>query len=202
MVARQTSIVRGLTSYELQTISDELNNSPRRAWIPHSPLNVKLTALQEGRSLYLHSVIPHTPTTVRSNTFGDRVYSSIFPRTVEIIKYIAGSNTVGRVYFHKLGPGQQILRHNDSGVVVQTRVKQRLQMYFEIPAAAELFIDNELKAVDQYRFKLVDFAMGLDHYYINHSNQPWIFLVFDVLCDDVSILNIEEDPFYLYTRHP
>jgi len=189
-----SKIIRDLSNIEIDTIVSELNGAPEEAWVTHaSKRHLHRTHLREGRSIHLHFIDQNSMTCVLVD---DVSYHSFFPKTIEMLKELAGPNLLGRCYFHRLTPGQQILRHNDSWVTQAMPIKHRMQMYLDIPDNSILILDGKSQDIGAYKYKLIDFALNLDHYYKNNGSNPWIFLVFDILEDYAKINNIDQDHIY------
>ena len=198
MLAKKTEIIKRISNKDRDSILFELESVPDVAWTKHAN-NEKIkdnkTHLQDGKSIWLHYLT--------QDLYYDKVhnitYHRYFPFTVNFIKSIAKYNLVGRCYFHKLEPGDKILKHNDQSVTQDMPIKNRYQVYFDIPNDVELILDDQnVENTKIYENSLVDFALNLDHYYENKatSQASWIFLVFDILETRAIIRNIRDDHFY------
>ena len=177
-MSKITTIIRSLTVEEQQQLKDELLRN-YDLWEPHGS-NKYNTMLQDGRSIHVNSVIN-----------GKVVHSLFdkFPLTHQILKLVAEDRTIARVYWHKLEWNDKILPHNDSLVfdVVENRLDNRYQIYLECPDN-RIMIDN--RAINSKKFEntIVDFDLTQQHSFVNHSPQPWVFLVFDVLKPNVNFI--------------
>lgn len=171
-----TTILRYLTDNERQILKKELFEHDT-LWDYHArdPITGKhTTALCEGKTVYVKngpSVVNH-----RDNSSG-------FTKTLELLKQYSNNKSFGRIYWHRLLPGEGISRHSDDTLAhVKTNIlSSRYQIYLEIPAECQLFLDDTLQNNKLFENSIVDFQLRLPHQYKNNSNKPWYFLVFDTM---------------------
>lgn len=170
MLPNKTTIVRNLTDEEIAILKRELTTNYSK-WEPHFFRQRHDT---DGLSMHLHWTDDYCKPT----------YSDLdsFPETAKILSDIAGDFKLGRVYWHRLQTGQDILRHIDTNWFIKTgRLEHRYQIYLETSDKNELRFDDQMVDAKLYEHKLVDFTPQNYHSYCNHSVDNWYFLVFDVL---------------------
>jgi len=167
----QSRVVRKLTKDEITDLISEIKLDPK--WVKHYD---GVTALQDGTTLYLQQFNQEATKLIFSNF-------KKYPKTHAIIKNIAGDAPLGRCYWHKLMPGDKINRHDDLDQlhVINGSLANRYQIYLKGDDNFLLEMDNAVKSSKDLEFSVVDFALTNTHFYQNNSNQPWVFLVFDVL---------------------
>jgi hypothetical protein len=168
-------VVRKLTNDEILNLKIELSKNDE-LWNHHVPADKKmLTALKDGRSIHLRFDKMKNMETNHWNKF---------PETVRIIESVAEEKSIERTYWHRLMPRDSIEKHTDNNVyyVREGKIFARYQIYLDIPDNSYLFLDNEI-VYDKTIFtnSIVNFNLRKDHEYRNNSNQPWFFLVFDVM---------------------
>jgi hypothetical protein len=170
MPANQTEIIRSLTQEEQHNICTELAQIDSSVWIKHVlPYQKNLTALYEGLTIHLNWSNPLIPTR-----------PELFPNTMNIIDNVLNGGLLGRAYIHKILPKCKIRLHNDLIHAKKMNIVRRYQIYLEIPSPVTLILDNQIVAnPNDYQNSLVDFALCLPHAYENHSDQDWVFVVFD-----------------------
>lgn len=170
MPAETTTVIRPLTDQEKYDISLEIQRVDPTFWIRHVlPHQAHYTALYEGRTIHLNWSNQDLPNR-----------QEFFPKTMNIIEKIINGHQLGRCYIHKILPQCKIRRHNDSVPVAQLKINRRYQIYLDIPHNVEMLLDDKLVPnPGYYQWSLVDFALTQPHSYKNHSDQDWIFIVFD-----------------------
>lgn len=170
-----TTKIRDITNDEKTILLSELLNVDETYWSVHLP--AILTSLREGRSIHINFIDYDLTVVQKMNN------SILFPKTLDIIKSISNL-PIGRVYWHRLLPGQKIDTHNDSGVVDRFKGKLlfRYQIYLDVPEEMELIIDGKMvKDPKVFSNSLYHFALQRNHYYKNNSNNPFYLLVFDFM---------------------
>lgn len=172
MIPFNTTIIRSLTENEYTSLLIDIKQNNTK-WVPHG--DVKYTALQQGRSLHLKRVEYNFK--VFEENFSD------YPNTMSLIKTVT-DRPLGRVYWHRLFPGDQINRHDDLVIFnsFKGRLKKRYQVYLDLTDQFRLIVDNKLVSNPaEFSRTIVDFNLLKTHYYKNNSNDPFYLLVFDVL---------------------
>ena len=170
-----TRILRKLTSDEILGLKYDLERIDH-LWADHSYDPIKYpTALREGKSIHLHNCDNDL---VLWDSILDTVGS-----TKNIISDTIGSYHIGRVYWHRLMPGDSIDAHSDIEVkfVKTNKLVHRYQIYLECMPENILMLDAEYKNNKDFEYTVVDFALTKIHYYKNRSSVPWYLLVFDAL---------------------
>jgi len=164
-------LIRKLTSLEISDLKEELANNDS-LWIDHV-FDLKYTALKDGKSIHLQWCDNELVVT--------REKWESFSKTKNILKSITGSNTIGRVYWHRLLPGEKINAHNDANLpfVLSNKLVHRYQIYLDIDTNVEIFFDNRIIDVTQISNSIIDFPLKSMHYYKNNSNSIVYLLVFD-----------------------
>jgi hypothetical protein len=173
----KSTVVRKLTVNEISSLKKELIVSDH-LWNHHLPVNKKfLTALKDGRSIHLRYDRLKDIDTNQWNKF---------PHSVEIINEIANGQSVERTFWHRLLPGEVINRHHDKNVhyVKDGKIFARYQIYLDIPTDSYIFMDDSLvEDASVFSNSVINFNLRKYHEYRNNSNDPWYFLVFDVMKD-------------------
>ncbi len=170
--------MRELTAIEQQQLRDELTLNG--GWDYHVLNNEHLTALQDGRSIHVNSVL--------NEKFVNSLFYK-FPLTHQILKSVAGDRVIARCYWHKLEIGDTISEHDDSKLfnVVQGRLDNRYQIYLSCPDNI-MTVDSQPVNAKTFENKIVDLDLTQTHGYVNNSIEPWIFLVFDVLKPGINLI--------------
>ena len=115
--------------------------------------------------------------------------TKLWPITMQTIMSIVGTRKLGRIFYHMLRPGDSILRHNDQKVPFRYQIANRYHLYLDIHQDVSILLDEKIIDNSQMSNSVLDFNWLLDHEYINNSNKPFAFFVFDVVTDDVVIKN-------------
>ena len=172
-----TTIVRQLSVLEQQQLQNELTQYSW--WTPHVLNNEFPTALQDGRSIHINSVIDgkHVATLLDK-----------FSLTHEIMKSVAKERVIARSYWHKLECNDTIPAHTDSTLydVIHDRLDNRYQIYLDCPDV-DMIVDGQTVNAKTFENSVVSLDLTQPHGYVNNSITPWIFLVFDVLKPDVKL---------------
>ena len=164
--------IRPLSLFEISTLFGELKDN-NNLWSIHD--KPEYTALRHGQTIWINNCTSNLKIVV------DRFH--LFPQTLQILQTISQNRTIGRCYWHKLMPGDQIERHHDRELtfVKNKQLESRCQIYFE-SKHQYCFESNDtrinMKSIEN---SIVKFDLLQPHYYKNESDTPWIFLVFDVL---------------------
>lgn len=170
-------VVRKLKNEEIYFLKLELLQNDK-LWNHHLPVNKKfLTALKDGRSIHLKY---DRLKGIETDHWGK------FPYSTKLINEIAKGQTVERTYWHRLLPSEVINRHNDKNVyyVKDEKIFARYQIYLDIPTDSYLFMDDSLiEDASIFSNSIINFNLRKYHEYRNNSNDPWYFLVFDVMKD-------------------
>ena len=169
----QTKILRKLTEDEILELKNDLNIIDH-LWEDHHGVG---TSLAYGKTIYLQQG-NCSPTPILKNSILKHVSN-----TCKIIESIVKPYYVGRVYWHRLMPGDIISAHNDLWVdFVRNKIlERRYQIYLECPDECIFLDDKKHRNVKEIENTIVDFALTKTHYYNNTSLTPWYFLVFDAL---------------------
>lgn len=164
-------LIRKLTSLEIVDLKEELVNN-NLLWHNHAT-DLNLTSLKEGKSIYLQWCNNELVVTSKKWDF--------FSKTKNILKSITGNNAIGRVYWHRLLPGEKINAHTDANIpfVRSNKLIHRYQIYLDIDTNVEIFFENRIIDVNQISNSIIDFPLKSIHYYKNNSNSPLYLLVFD-----------------------
>ena len=176
-----TKIMRQLTIDERHDLQDELiiNES---LWTSHS--SDLPTSLADGKSIHLNMI--------QNDLKYVKDLWKLFPKTYNIIKTVSQDKTIGRCYWHRLLPNDIIGHHTDNSVefVKNDQLYARYQIYLECPEDQKfkmLIVDAKPCNPKKYEYSLLDFDLRLRHRYNNLSDNPWYFLVFDVLKSDIKL---------------
>jgi hypothetical protein len=164
-------LIKKLTSIEISDLKEELevNNN---LWTQHFP-DLSLTALKEGKSIHLQWCDKQLVVT--------RTLWDLFPKTKQLLQSILGENTLGRVYWHRLLPGETINPHTDCNLefVKNGQLQHRYQIYLDIDNDIEIFFADRLIDGSQISNSIIDFPLKSMHHYNNKSNSTLYLLVFD-----------------------
>ena len=164
-------LIRKLTSLEISDLKEELANNDS-LWIYHAS-DLRLTSLKDGKSIHLQWC--NDKLQVVTDNWKH------FPETQQLLKSIVGDNTLGRVYWHRLLPGDKINPHTDANIpfVQSNKLIRRYQIYLDIDTNVEIFFDNRIIDINQISNSIIDFPLKSMHYYKNNSNSIVYLLVFD-----------------------
>jgi hypothetical protein len=177
-----SKIIRKLTNDEISSLRAELHDNDD-LWTTHDGSSaperaLRKSALQDGKSIHLNC------------TYEDLVFRysnfATFPKTHDILKNIAENKTIARCYWHRLLPADTIDLHDDTILkfVRKNELLARYQIYLHCPPQLSdtvLVLDGVSRNPKDYEYSLIDFDLKLPHSYNNCGDEPWYFLVFDVL---------------------
>lgn len=173
--------IRNLTPEEIAGFYQEARGIVH--WTKHAEKNE--TALGEGDTLHVNWIANKRkpPSSI----------DFLVPYTMEFVRKEFGGLQMGRCYWHKLAPGQQIRPHLDDLVYADDDViVTRYQVYLDIPDEFDLIFDEKRQRTDQWARSLVGFCYNKMHAYKNRSQEDFYILVFDIL---------EHRPTALYLGH-
>jgi hypothetical protein len=176
-----TNIVRPLTDREQLNLKSELS-AIDHMWARHSKYR---TSLNQGKSIHLNHV--------NNELVVYNILFDLVPKTHDIMKSVANDKVISRCYWHRLLPNEQIVQHDDSTLkfVVDDKLYARYQIYLDCPDDSTnqmLLVDNERCNPIIYQNSIVDFDLRLPHHYHNLSDDPWYFLIFDVLKSGIKLI--------------
>jgi len=164
--------IRQLSLFEISTLFEELEDNNNLWSIHDKPEN---TALSHGQTIWINNCTSNLEPIVNRFHF--------FPQTFQILQTVSQNRTIGRCYWHKLMPGDEIKRHHDRELtfVKNKQLKSRCQIYFE--SKYEYCFESKDIKIDMKSIEnsIVRFNLLQPHYYKNESDTPWIFLVFDLI---------------------
>lgn len=175
-MTENTKILRSLTIDEIRSLKQELLLVDH-LWAGHGGPKDCPTALINGKTVYLHQCKDDGVTYVGE-------HFDLAPNTKKIIdSIVTPPYYLGRVYWHRLMPGDIIKPHDDSKVLfVKNKIlERRYQIYLDCNDSILLMLDGKLVPGSQYSNCLVDFDLRQMHAYRNTSSAPWYLLVFDAL---------------------
>ena len=175
-MTENTKILRSLTTREIDCLKQELLLVDH-LWEGHGGPKDCPTALIDGKTVYLHQCADDGLNLVRHNF-------DLTPETKKIIdSIVTAPYHLGRVYWHRLMPGDIIVPHHDSEVLfVKNKIlERRYQIYLDCNDSMLLMLDGKLVPGSEYSNCLVDFDLRQTHAYRNTSSEPWYLLVFDAL---------------------
>ena len=174
-MTENTKILRSLTVDEIFNLKQELLLIDH-LWAGHGGPKNCPTALIHGKTVYLNTCHDDGVTFVK-HCF------ELTPETKKIIDSIIAPYHLGRVYWHRLMPGDIITSHTDSEVIfVKNKIlAHRYQIYLDTDDSILLMLDGKLVPGSKYSNCLIDFDLRQMHAYRNTSSNPWYLLVFDAL---------------------
>lgn len=166
-----TVLIRRLSSNEIQFLKKELIENSN--WVDHfdTTFYKKSGALRSGKTTWVKRTDDFLNCTLD--------VSQNFPILIDLIKQYGSK--LGRIYYHKLDPTEEIYPHTDSSVKFINKISDRFQIYFNIPNDVKIYLDGRHFSKDELEFSVVKFALKNLHWYKNLSNDPLIFCVFDIL---------------------
>ena len=186
----QSTLIRKLTYDEISILTTELENnfewliphggitaikpeldSKSKWWIDHGGN----TALKDGKTIHLQWVKDTLSITFER--------WNVFPETKKIIDSFANSNNIGRVYWHRLLPGDTIKPHTDANVpfVKAGKLLHRYHIYLEVDPNIEVILDNKIVDTNWLSNSIIDFELRNLHSYNNKSQSTLFLLVFDIV---------------------
>lgn len=168
-----TILLDRLSIEEVSKLKTELFNNCY--WQNHFDTDFyrKLGALRNGKTTWVMRTDDYLNCTLDA--------TENFPVLMNIVKKY--SVKLGRIYYHKLDPTENIFPHTDSGVKFIDKISNRFQIYLDIPSKVDIFLDNRIFNASEIEFGIVKFALKKLHWYKNSSSEPLIFCVFDALKD-------------------
>lgn len=166
-------LIKKLTPTEISNLKEELEINGQ-LWHPHVT-DLNLTSLKDGKSIHIQWC------DVELNFVTDNW--ELFPKTQQLLKSIVSDNSLGRVYWHRLLPGEKINAHNDVNVpfVQSGALRHRYQIYLDIDNNVKIVFDNRLIEAERIANSIIDFPLKSMHYYINNSKSALYLLVFDII---------------------
>jgi hypothetical protein len=170
-----TIVCKNLSNSEIDVLKHELSIHGNR-WTQHLT-DLNFTALKDGKTIHINW---YDDSGLRNvHTAWDK-----FPKTYDIIRTFT-KEKLGRVYWHRLLPGDTILPHSDASVafVKSGLLKRRYQLYLDIDPNTEIFFDNRYIDVSKINFSIIDFPLKTLHFYKNKSNSTLYILVFDIFAE-------------------
>lgn len=99
-------------------------------------------------------------------------------------KFLKDNQKFGRMYWHKLRPGDRIELHDDSAHAFSKYIQHRYQVFLDLDEGFEIFCDNEVKDTKKFSNAVVDFNLLAPHAYKNNSSKPVYLMVFDIFDKD------------------
>lgn len=164
-------LIRKLTTQDISDLTEELENNGL-PWIQHV-FDLNQTQLKDGKSIHLQWC--DNELAVISECW------NLFPKTKDILKTVVGNNKMGRVYWHRLLPGDSINRHTDENVpfVKSGQLKNRYQIYLDIDKSVKIFFEKRVVDVGRISNSIIKFPLKSMHYYKNNSSSIMYLLVFD-----------------------
>ena len=163
--------IRALTPSEQYLLREELEQNAV-GWHPHARAEGAWTALREGRSQHLQWVNDQ-------HQVVDNLWTA-WPKTHSMLTRILGHNgRLGRVYWHRLAPGQGIDPHTDRGLgyVQHPGFVARYQIYLDVDPLIEVFFGGAMQA--NLAYSIQDFPLRELHAYENLGKTTMYLLVFD-----------------------
>ena len=164
-------LIRKLSPIEITYLKDELEmNSP--LWHNHAN-DLNLTSLKDGKSIHLQWCNDELKITTDNWKY--------FPNTHQLLKSIVGDNNLGRVYWHRLLPGDKINAHTDANIpfVRLGKLLHRYQIYLDIDTDIKIVFNNQFIDGNRISNSIIDFPLKSMHYYNNISMATLYLLVFD-----------------------
>lgn len=182
MIPEKSTVVRNLTTKEKISLVTELRNNTG-LWMQH-PMNK--TALDSGTSIILNWV-----THINGNYQKQWTLKEFFPETWQILESIAQGKEFGKIYWHKLLPGQSAKPHTDNGnlYIRNGDAFKRYNIFLSVPADVRMYFDGDLTNLFTLpvAHTLVDQCATKPHAVFNKSNEEIIVMVIDVLNDNIKV---------------
>ena len=175
-MTRESFIIRKLDITEINDLYEELKLNGS-LWGPHrtNSSEQRRSALKDGKSIIVQwcdnaAKISHQQW-------------DLFPTTHAIIKRIVDGANIGRVYWHRLLPGENILPHSDEAVpfVKSGKLQTRYQIYLDVDEDVLIYFGGDTIKGSVIENSVIDFPLKTLHYYENKSDKDLYLLVFDTL---------------------
>jgi len=165
-----STVIRKLNPIEISSLKEELN-SAEYLWSPHSN-DLKETALKDGKSIHIQWCNDSLEVTYEK--------WELFPKTHQLLKSIVKGN-IGRVYWHRLLPGESIEPHTDEYIpfVKSKQLQHRYQIYLDVDQDITIHFNRGNVEGSSISNSIIDFPLRSVHYYKNKSNSILYLLVFD-----------------------
>lgn len=202
MIPSKSSVIRYLDKTEIFNITSELLISD--FWQNHP---MKNNALHEGKSIIINWV-------TRINNMYQMQWNLFehFPETIKTLKSVANDKQFGKIYWHRLQPGEQAKPHTDyrNPYIIDGKAYKRINIFLEIPNKVELYFDGDLdQKLDHstFEFSIFDMAAIKVHAAKNFSNKNFYCLVCDILETNVDVYSdlyeiTEKNPAGAYRLNP
>lgn len=175
-----SNIIARLDTTTISQLTHEINGISDSAWSNHFEGQYAVNgALRHGRTCWLRRVNRHLG--IELDVMDN------YPVSKNIISNLAKNSQYGRAYWHKLLPGQVIDKHDDTNLGFSEKVLHRYQIYLDIPANAEIIIDNGRKMTKDLENSILDFNMFLSHSYNNKGSTALTFMVVDIMFPDITV---------------
>ena len=164
-------LIRKLSILEISNLTEELETNSN-LWTYHAT-DLNLTSLKEGKSIHIQWCDDELR--VVTDNWG------YFPKTQQLLKNIVGDNALGRVYWHRLLPGDKIDAHTDADIsfVKSGELLHRYQIYLDVNKNVSIIFKNQIIDGTIISNSIIDFPLKSIHYYKNNSNVTLYLLVFD-----------------------
>ena len=164
-------LIKKLTPIEISNLKEELEIN-NHLWHTHYS-DLSKTHLKDGKSIHIQWCDDEL------NVITDNW--KLFSRTQQLLKSIVGNNSMGRVYWHRLLPGDKINAHTDINIpfVKSGELQCRYQIYLDIDNGVQIIFNKHLIECSLISNSVIDFPLKSLHYYNNNSNSTLYLLVFD-----------------------
>lgn len=175
MFPKTTSIICSLNKEEIKNLTLEILEAD--IWKPHS-FYFKQTSLKDGLSCHVKWIDDNSSSLKETINNTEK-----FPQTMKFIQSKFPNEKIGRIFWHKLIPGDIISLHHDGmrNFCKKNIISGRYHVYLNFPKNFSLMFDGEFVNHKNYENSLVNFNPTKLHYYKNTGDLPIYFLVFDTI---------------------
>lgn len=183
-----STITKTISNFEKEILLNELHQD--HTWDFHSPGNTG--NLVDGRTVYVRFVGSAQTENLRCKYNLDHKFTN----TLNLLTSWFPGHNFGKIYWHRLLPGDKILPHNDSfmGYVKSNKLYGRYQIYLDVPEGLIIKVDNDVTIKNSdWENKLINFDYTLIHSYENLSASAVYLFVFDILHKGIDIKMVSNE---------
>jgi len=177
MAASSTSVLRSLTQQEIIDLGQESSNISfwKRSW--------RQDDLLPGTVHFVKFV----------NDQSQVIYDNLnqFPATQSLIESISPNSKIGRIHWYRFLPMERLGPYSWAAhyFLQNNLLLHRYHILLNLPNTFALRIDNNFVTdVSIYNNKVLDLALGQEHFFFNISSTPTYMLMIDIL-DPSVVLN-------------
>lgn len=182
MCPDRSTVVRKLTAHEINDLHEELKLNDN-FFMKHP---MKNTALHDGDSIVINWVTKINGAYQLQWTIRNK-----FPKTWAILESVANGRALGKVYWHRLKPGEYAEPHSDitNCYIADGDLDNRYNIFLDVPKDLVYKIDGDDTLIDpeEVTNTLYDLSTIKMHSAVNNSTEPFVCMIIDVLNPGVPV---------------